>query len=83
MYLIQNTYTATFNAMYVCRGVIPGRAMAPPDFGRSVNPISTSGDRLCLPNYYLHPRIFSPSDGPGPNDTITAKSIGILYKNLS
>ena len=27
--------------------------MAPPDFGRSVNPISTR-----------HPRIFRPSDGP-------------------
>ena len=24
-----------------CRGVVPGGAMAPPDFGRSVNPIST------------------------------------------
>ena len=24
--------------------------MAPPDFGRSVNPISTKGGRLCLPN---------------------------------
>ena len=38
-----------------------------PDFGRSVNPmpISTRGDRLCPPNYYWHPRIFRPSDGPG------------------
>ena len=26
-----------------------------PDFGRSVNPISTRGDRLCPPNYYWHP----------------------------
>ena len=25
--------------------------MAHPDFGRSVNPISTRGDRLCQPNY--------------------------------
>ena len=24
--------------------------MAPPDFDRSVNPISTKGDRLCPPN---------------------------------
>ena len=49
------------------RGVVPGGAggaMAPPDFGRSVNPISTRGDRLCPPNYYWHPRIFRPSDGP-------------------
>ena len=35
------------------RPVVPGGAggaMAPPDFGRSVNPISTEGDRLCPPN---------------------------------
>ena len=52
---------------YRSRGVVPGGAggaMAPPDFGRSVNSISTRGDRLCPPNYYLHPRIFIPSDGP-------------------
>ena len=34
------------------------------DFGRSVNPISTRGGRLWPPNYYWHPRIFRPSDGP-------------------
>ena len=32
----------------VSRGV--GGAMALPDFGRSVNSISTKGDRLCPPN---------------------------------
>ena len=35
------------------RGVVPGGAgdaMTPPDFGRSVIPISTRGDRLCPPN---------------------------------
>jgi hypothetical protein len=35
------------------RPVVPGGAggaMAPPIFGRSVNPISTKGGRLCLPN---------------------------------
>ena len=37
--------------------------MAPPDFGRSVNPISTRGDRLCPSNYYWPSRIFKPSDG--------------------
>ena len=50
------------------RPVVPGCAgcaMAHPDFGRSVNPISTRGDRLCPPNYYWHTRIFRPSDGPG------------------
>ena len=35
------------------RPVVPGGAggaMATPDFGRSVNPISTKGGRLCPPN---------------------------------
>ena len=43
--------------LFVCptkfRGVVPGGAggaMSPPDFGRSVNPISTKGGRLCPPN---------------------------------
>ena len=37
----------------LCRPVVPGGAgdaIAPPDFGRSVNPISTKGGRLCPPN---------------------------------
>ena len=38
--------------------------MAHPDFGRSVNPISTRGDKLCPPNYYWYTRICRPSDGP-------------------
>ena len=45
------------------RGVVPGDvggAMAPTDFGRSVN----QGGRLCPPNYYFPPRIFTPSYGP-------------------
>ena len=36
------------------RPVVPwcaGCAMAHPDFGRSVNPISTKVDRFCPPNY--------------------------------
>ena len=49
---------------YNCRPVVPGCAMAHPDFGRSVNPISTRGDRLCPPNYYWHTRIFRPPDSP-------------------
>ena len=36
---------------FTCRPVVPGCAMAHPNFGRSVNPISTRGDRLCPPNY--------------------------------
>ena len=57
------------NERNICpsRGVVPGGAggaMAPQDFGRSVNPISTRWDKLCTPNYYWHPPIFRPSDGP-------------------
>ena len=48
----------------LCRPVVPGCAMAHPIFRRSVNPISTRGDRLCPPNYYWHTQIFRPSDGP-------------------
>ena len=47
--------------------VVPGCAgcaMAHPKFGRSVNPISTRGDRLCPLNYYWHPWIFRPYDSP-------------------
>ncbi len=36
-----------------CRPVVPGGAggaMAPPNFGRSVNPILIKGGRLCPPN---------------------------------
>ena len=29
------------------------------DFGRSVNPISTSGSTLCLQHYYVPPRVFN------------------------
>ena len=39
----------------------------PPDFGRSVNPISTRRGRLCPPHWYWHPRIFRPSYGPAFN----------------
>ena len=35
--------------------------MATPDFGRSVNPISTRGTDYA---HYWHPRISRPSDGP-------------------
>ena len=44
-----------------CRG-----CQGPPDFGKSVNPISTralQGDRLFPPIYYQDPQIFRPSDG--------------------
>ena len=48
------------------RGVVPGDAggaMAPPDFVRSVNPISIRGGRLCPPNN---------TDTPGFSDLPTA-----------
>ena len=51
-----------------------------PDFGRSVNPISTRGDRLCPPNYYWHIRIFRPSDGPAEGMT---SEHNMLYKQCS
>ena len=44
---------------------VPGFAMAPPDFERSVNPILTmQGGRLCPPYYDVLTRIFRPSYGP-------------------
>ena len=61
------------------RGVVPGGAggaMAPPDFGRSVNLISTRVDKLCPPKYYWHPRIFRPSDGP-------ASALGLLMGHFT
>ena len=39
--------------LFIVRGVVPGgdgSAMAPPDLGRSVNPISIRGGRLRPPN---------------------------------
>ena len=48
-----NGYTRLSTIRGVVRGSA-GCAMAHPDFGRSVNPISTRGDRLCTPNYYWH-----------------------------
>ena len=62
-----NLLTLVDVAWPLCRPVVPGCArcaMAHPYFGRSVDPISTRGDRLCTPNYYWHIRIFRPSEGP-------------------
>ena len=62
-----NTYNNTVYFVFIPRLVVPGCAgcaMAHPDFGRSVNPISTRGNRLCPPNYYWHTQIFRTSDGP-------------------
>ena len=39
------------------RGVARGGARAPPEFGRSVNPIQTRGGRLCPSHYFQPPRI--------------------------
>ena len=43
---------------------VPGVPWHTQIFGRSVNPISTMGNRLCPPIYYWHTRIFRPSNGP-------------------
>ena len=70
----------------MCRGVVPGGAgggMAPPDFGRSVNPISTRRGRLCPPYYYWHPQIFRPSYGPGLEEKTSIKALsGAVYTEL-
>ena len=45
-----NFYSSSFFSSSMIRPVVPGGAegaMAPPYFGRSVNPISTRGSRLC------------------------------------
>ena len=72
------------------RPVVPGcagcaMALAHPDFGISVNPISTRGDKLCPPNYYWHTRIFRPSDGLGFKIVIIKAGLGwmgFLYNDL-
>ena len=46
--------------LHLGRGVARGGAegaRAPPEFGRSVNPIQTRGGRLCPPHYCQPPRI--------------------------
>ena len=53
------------------RPVGAGGIMAPPDFGRSVNPNSRGGGILCPPNYYLTSRIFRPSYGTAAKGTLT------------
>ena len=57
IYYVNTCNFCLFSMQNIClrRGVMPGSAgglMAPPNFGRSVNPISTREDRLCPPNYY-------------------------------
>ena len=41
----------------VARGEYRGARAPPPEFGRSVNPIQTRGDRLCPSHYCQPPRI--------------------------
>ena len=54
------------------KSVVPGDAgdaMAPPDFGKSVSPISTrgGGGQIMPTKNNGIPQIFSPSYGPGPH----------------
>ena len=68
--LIEITYWMEQVIYLILRLVVPGGAggaggaITPPDFGRSVNPISTRRGTLCPSNYNWHPRIFRPSYGP-------------------
>ena len=39
-----------------------GGALAPPEFGSSVNPIPIRGGTLCPSHYCYHPRIPKPND---------------------
>ena len=58
----ENEHTRTGRAV----GAAEAGGISPPDFGRSVNPISTRGSRLYPPlNYSPLPlQIFKPSYGP-------------------
>jgi hypothetical protein len=65
--IVEHSLKTLWVAISNTRGVVPwgaGNAMAPPDFGGSVNPMSTRRGRLWLLHYYWHPRIFRPSYGP-------------------
>ena len=51
----------------------PWCAMAPPDFGRSVNPYLNQGGQIIPTKKYWHPRVFRPSDGPGSYVFLTSR----------
>ena len=53
------------------------QACRPCDFGRSLNPISTRGDRLCPPNYYWHTRIFRLLNGPASQTALPIQPVYI------
>ena len=80
-----------YYTLQACRPRAAGGAMPPPpDFGRSVNPISTRGGGQIMPTKeYWRPLIFSPSYGPALwNKRIGHKCSGIkkcstLYSTLS
>ena len=54
----------------------------PPDFGKSVNPISTREDRLFQPQYYLTPLIFRPSYGPSPLPSLGSPLHNYIWAKL-
>ena len=59
MVLVKMNDPESDNIVYECRPFVPGGAvgaMVPPDFGRSVSPISTKGGKLCPPNNTGIPR---------------------------
>ena len=51
----------------------PGGPLAPPIFGRSVNPIQTGGGQIIPTYYYWHPQCFSPSGITALNRQITKR----------
>jgi hypothetical protein len=53
--------------------------MAPPDFDRTVNPISTRGQIMPL-KYYWHLRLFRPSDGPEVEGAGVAGGAGKYFR---
>ena len=58
--------------------------MAPQDFGRSVNPFSTSGtDNARLCNYKWQRRIFRPSIGPELVNPIHTNGMASLLLSVS
>ena len=56
---------------FMVRPVVPGGAMAPPVFGRSVYPISIKGGRLCPPKN---------TGTPGFSDFPTALYFTVLHE---
>ena len=67
------------------RPIVPGGsgdAMAPPDFGRSINPISTRGADYAQHIITGTPRIFRPSYGPEATESTQCENVYLKVKSL-